>query len=54
MPRLYNLLEVQRDFSRLRVHTRSRPKEGGRWEGWARWPSEQPYEKRTYHDVTLR
>lgn len=29
MPRLYNVLEVWRDFSKIRVHTRSLRKEGG-------------------------
>ena len=37
-PRLYNLLEIERDFSRIRVHTREQPKPNGPWEGWNKWP----------------
>jgi len=37
-PRLYNLLEIERDFSRIRVHTRQQPKPHGAWKGWNEWP----------------
>jgi GTPase SAR1 family protein/predicted phosphodiesterase/uncharacterized Zn-finger protein len=37
-PRLYNLLEIERDFSRIRVHTRQQPKPNGAWKGWNEWP----------------
>jgi serine/threonine protein kinase/nucleoside phosphorylase len=53
VPRLFNLLEIQRDLKRLRVHTRGLRKQGGAWEGWAVWPGERPGERRTYYDVTL-
>ena len=53
VPRLFNLLEVDRDLRRMRVHTRCLRKQGGAWEGWAVWPSERPGEKRTYYEVTL-
>nr|WP_240486774.1 metallophosphoesterase [Hyalangium minutum] len=53
VPRLFNLLEVQRDLKRMRVHTRCLRKQGGAWEGWAVWPGERPGEKRTYYEVTL-
>lgn len=53
VPRLFNLLEVQRDLKRLRVHTRCLRKQGGAWEGWAVWPGERPGEKRTYYEVQL-
>jgi small GTP-binding protein len=53
VPRLFNLLEVQRDLQRLRVHTRCMRKQGGAWEGWAVWPGEKPGERRTYYDVPL-
>jgi small GTP-binding protein len=53
VPRLFNLLEIQRDLKRLRVHTRCLRKQGGAWEGWAVWPGERPGEKRTYYEVTL-
>lgn len=53
VPRLFNLLELQHDLKRLRVHTRCLRKQGGAWEGWAVWPGERPGEKRTYYEVTL-
>ncbi|WNG58271.1 GTP-binding protein [Archangium gephyra] len=53
VPRLFNLLEVQRDLQRLRVHTRCLRKQGGAWEGWAVWPGEKPSERRTYYEVPL-
>ncbi|VFM97192.1 MAG: WD domain-containing protein, G-beta repeat-containing protein [Candidatus Kentron sp. G] len=37
-PRLYNLLEIARDFSRIRVHTRQQAKPDGAWKGWNEWP----------------
>jgi hypothetical protein len=33
--RLYNLLEVWRDHSKITVRTRCLRKDGGAWEGWA-------------------
>jgi small GTP-binding protein len=54
VPRLFNLLEVERDLQRVRVHTRCMRKQGGAWEGWAIWPGEKPSERRTYYDVPLR
>ncbi|MGH9937528.1 MAG: metallophosphoesterase, partial [Blastocatellia bacterium] len=40
-PRLYNLIEIPRDHSLIRVHTRCMRKESGAWEGWAVWPGEK-------------
>ena len=37
-PRLYNLLEIARDFLSIRVHTRCQPKRDGTWGGWYDWP----------------
>jgi hypothetical protein len=37
-PRLYNLLEIQRDHSSIRVHTRQQRKPEGAWQGWHEWP----------------
>ncbi len=34
-PRLYNLIEIARDHSRIEVYTRSMRKDEGAWEGWA-------------------
>jgi len=53
-PRLYNLMEIARDHSWVKVHTRFMRKEGGAWEGWAVWPGTNAHEKRTYYEVNLR
>ncbi len=53
-PRLYNLLEVWRDHSKIRVHTHCLRKDGGAWEGWAVWPGAQATERRTYYDIQLK
>ena len=37
-PRLYNVLEIARDFTSVRVHTRCQPKPDGPWDGWHEWP----------------
>ncbi len=37
-PRLYNLLEIQRDFMSFRVHTRYQPEANSTWSGWTMWP----------------
>jgi hypothetical protein len=38
-PRLYNLVEVQRNLTSLRIHTRCQPKTDGPWKGWNEWPA---------------
>ncbi len=53
VPRLYNLLEVSRDLSNLRVHTRCMRKEGGAWQGWAAWKGPEKGLMQTYYDVPL-
>ncbi len=53
VPRLFNLLEIQRDLRSMRVHTRCLRRQGGSWEGWAVWPGVKNGEKRTYYDVAL-
>lgn len=52
-PRLYNLLEIERDHSKIRVHTRCLRKEGGAWEGWAVWPGQEQTERLTYYEIQL-
>jgi len=52
-PRLYSLLEVDRELRRMRVHVRGRHKPGGAWGPWAKWPTETPGVMRTYYDVML-
>ena len=36
-PRLYNVLEINRDLKSARVHTRCQPKPDGPWKGWNEW-----------------
>jgi len=36
-PRLYNLLEIERDFEWIRVHVRKQDRHGGRFEAYKRW-----------------
>ncbi|MEW5940440.1 MAG: hypothetical protein AB1750_12295, partial [Chloroflexota bacterium] len=36
-PRLYNVIEINRDLHKIRVHTRYQEKFNGSWEGWNRW-----------------
>ena len=38
IPRLYNLLEVRRDLSSVRIHTRRQMTADGAWGGWNEWP----------------
>ena len=52
-PRLYNLIEIARDHSWLKVHTRQMRKDSGAWEGWAVWPGTNSHERRTYYEITL-
>ena len=53
-PRLYNLLEVARDHSSVRVHTRCLRKEDGAWTGWGFWETDDdPNKKQTYYDIKL-
>lgn len=52
-PRLYNLLEIARDRSLIRVHTRMQRSKGGEFEGYARWPGREPYSKVSYHEIQL-
>ena len=53
-PRLYNLIEIARDHSWVKVHTRHMRKDGGAWEGWAVWPSPDRDSKRTYYEIDLK
>jgi predicted phosphodiesterase len=55
VPRLFNLLEVQRDLRRLKVHTRGLRRQGGAWEGWAvwPWPGGERGAKRSFYELDL-
>lgn len=52
-PRLYNLLEIQRDHRRIRIYTRQLDKPTGAWKGWANWPTSDPLTFVSYYDITL-
>ena len=53
-PNLYNLLEIERDLSRIRVHTRKRDKVGGAWKRNSIWPSDIPNTDCGYYDIKLK
>jgi small GTP-binding protein len=38
IPRLYNVLEIERDFSAIKIHTRRQRTPDGDWDGWPEWP----------------
>jgi GTPase SAR1 family protein/predicted MPP superfamily phosphohydrolase len=52
-PCLYNLIEIERDLSRVRVHTRKRDKSGGAWTANAVWPSPHADQKSGFYDIQL-
>jgi GTPase SAR1 family protein len=52
-PRLYNILTLDRDASTVRIDTRCMDKQGGAWEGWAKWPARQKGTKQTYYEISL-
>jgi WD40 repeat protein len=53
-PRLYNVLEIARDFTTVRVHTRRQPKKDGSWEGWHEWPDPDGGKGRVaFYDIPL-
>jgi predicted MPP superfamily phosphohydrolase len=54
IPRLYNLLEIQPDHSRIRVHTRCKQKASRAWIGCAVWPGEEQHSKKDYYDIHLK
>lgn len=51
-PRLYNLLEVARDLSSVRVHTRQQTRVDGVWDGWFEWGRGEGV-ARSYYDIPL-
>jgi len=53
-PRLYNLLEIKRDLSSIRIHTRQQCIIDGPWEGWYGWPDPSNNDAHLpYFDITL-
>jgi hypothetical protein len=53
-PRLYNLIEIARDHSRIKVFTRSMRKDGGTWEGWAVWPGSDKHSRLAFYEIDLK
>jgi len=53
-PRLYNLIEIPRDHSLIRVHTRCLRKESGAWDGWAVWPGDRASVKKAFYEIKLK
>lgn len=52
-PRLYNLLEIQRDHRRIRVYTRQLDKPTGAWKAWTNWSTDDPMTCISYYDIHL-
>ncbi|MGV3618689.1 MAG: metallophosphoesterase [Fimbriimonas sp.] len=53
-PRLYNLLEIDRKFSKLRVYTRALDHRSQCWGAYAKWPGSRQHERRAYYEVSFR
>jgi hypothetical protein len=53
-PRLYNLIEIPRDHSLIRVHTRCMRRESGAWDGWAVWPGDNASVKKAFYEIKLK
>lgn len=53
VPRLYNVLEIPRDRSHIKVHTRCLRKPTGAWDGWAVWSGRTPQERQTYYTIKI-
>jgi hypothetical protein len=49
VPRLYNVLEIERDFSKVTVHTRRQRTPDGDWDGYAEWPNPDGSNSRVAH-----
>jgi hypothetical protein len=53
--RLYNILEIKRDHTSVRVHTRCQPKPDGEWKGWYEWPrADGEPGQLPYYDIALK
>jgi hypothetical protein len=53
IPRLYNVLEIQRDLTSARVHTRCQPKPDGAWDGYHEWTNPKGEGRVPYYDIDL-
>lgn len=54
IPRMYNLLEINRDFKTVRVHTRCQSKPDGAWEGFYHWPNDAGAGRLAYYQVDFK
>jgi GTPase SAR1 family protein len=55
VPRLYNVLEIERDFRKITVHTRRQRTPDGDWDGHAEWPNPKDSDSRVaYYTIDLR
>lgn len=53
-PRHYSLLEISRDLTSIRVHTRKQNTDHGAWSGWNEWPREDGQSGTLpYYDIKL-
>lgn len=52
--RLYSILEVAQNHSKMRVHTRYLRRARGSWEGWPVWPGQTRNERRTYYEIDIQ
>jgi WD40 repeat protein len=54
IPRLYNVLEIERDFSAITVHTRRQRTPDGDWDGYSEWPNPKDRNSRVaYYTINL-
>ena len=54
IPRLYNVLEIERDFSAVTVHTRQQLTPDGDWSGYHAWPNPDGTDSRVpYYTIKL-
>jgi GTPase SAR1 family protein len=52
MPRLYNVIEIDRNLTSMKVHTRQQPKVDGAWTGWHDWPNPKDNSSKVaYYDI---
>jgi hypothetical protein len=53
-PRSYNLIQISKSNGHIRVNTRGRRRDDGKWSAWNVWPSSKEGEARSYYDIQLR
>ncbi len=51
VPRLYNVLEIARDLTSIRVHTREQREPDGAWDGWYEWPNPEGKGRIAHYDI---